>query len=395
MEFKASPATSLGAEVELQLLDRNSLDLVDGILPLLQRCPDTTYIKPEYLQFTVEVASKVCHHPHELEEHLLTQIRMLNHTAYDLGMKLAALGTHPFCSRLGHVTPSPRYARVEADTGYVGYTQITYAMHVHIGIGSGDEAIRLLRRMRPYLSVLLAIAANSPYWRGLDTGFASYRQRVLMEAHAFGTPPQLDSWEAFEALVRVSERAHIFESFSDMHWDLRPRPDYGTLELRVTDIQPTVHENVALAATVQALANYLRSEHWQDGPLLELPLWLELENHYRASHLGLDAVGVVDTYGNTRPMTDLALDLLERIRPYAQEADTDNYLDCIQTLVANGGNCRRQRAVFNQTHTLKPVVAHAVSRLEEELQDSAAPPSGHVQATSPLHRPGAQHRHWS
>lgn len=367
MEFKPSAPSSIGAEIELQLLDRNSLDLVDGILPLLDICPDTSYIKPEYIQFTVEVASKVCHGSQELEEHLLDQVTMLQDSAHKLGMRLAGIGTHPFCDRLGIVTPSPRYARVEQDTGYVGYSQITYALHVHIGMRSGEEAIALMRRLRPYLPVLLALSANSPYWRGLDTGFASYRYRVLMAAHAFGTPPQFDSWADFEQLVRTSERAHIFESFTDMHWDLRPRPDYGTLELRVMDVQPTVGDTMALVAVTHALCDYLRTVAAGKAGLEPLPMWLELENHYRASHQGLAAQCVIDAGGGTRPMVEVAGRMLDAIAPHARTPGAQAQLQRAFQLLREGGNCSRQRALLGEYGSLKKVVRQLAEQLSEEL----------------------------
>lgn len=367
MQFNSSPTSSIGAEIELQLLDRNSLDLVDGILPLLEACPDTRYVQPEYIQFTVEIASKVCQDIMELEEHLLSQVAMLQRTAHQLGIRLAASGTHPFCDRLGIVTPSPRYAQVERDTGYVGYSQITYALHVHVGIRSGEEAIALMRRLRPYLPVLLALSANSPFWRGLDTGFASYRQRVLMAAHAFGMPPPLDSWADFEALVRTSERAHIFETFQDMHWDLRPRPDYGTLEIRVMDVQPTVAEVTALVATVQALTDYLRTPRAREQALPTLPIWLEQENHYRASHEGLAADCVIGAEGETRPMREVAGQMLDAISPHARERGAGEQLDRARQLLRSGGNCALQRGLYQETGSLKLVVGHLADRLSDEL----------------------------
>jgi glutamate---cysteine ligase / carboxylate-amine ligase len=366
MEFRSSPTDSIGAEIELQLLDHNSLDLVDGILPLLEICGDTPHVKPEYIQFTVEIASKVCQSAAELRTHLEEQTARVDRAARTLGMRLAATGTHPFCRRLGLVTPSQRYARVEEDTGYVGYSQITYALHVHVGMRSGEEAILLMRRLRPYLAPLLALSASSPYWQRHDTGFASYRHRVLMAAHAFGAPPQLGSWREFVELVNVSQRARIFEGFGDMHWDVRPRPDFGTLEVRVMDVQPTLDENVALAALVQALIDHLRVA--EDGAALApLPLWLELENQYRASHHGLRAECVTDSAGSVRPMTQVIAELLETVRPYAHARGTEPELQILTQLVADGGNCARQRTLFHQTGTHKAVVEAMARRLAEEL----------------------------
>jgi len=226
-------------------------------------------------------------------------------------MKLASCGTHPFCDHLAHVTPEPRYLEVEEDTGYAGYTQIVFATHVHLGVASGAEAIALMRRLRPYIYLLMAVSASSPFFWGFDTGFASFRPRELLEAHAYRTAPVLESWEEFEQLWLVSERAHIFKSFKDNHWDIRPKPDLGTLEVRTMDAQPTVRKTIAQVALLQTLAEYLATN--PDDRLPQLPLWLEQENRYRCSHLGMEALYITAPDGTTEPVREVALKLLERL----------------------------------------------------------------------------------
>lgn len=365
------------------MLDGYGLDLVNGALSLLDACPDQTYIKPEYIQFTIEIASKVCTDLAELDEHLLQQATMLHHSARDIDVRIAAGGTHPFCTALGKATPTPRYARVERDTGYVGYTQITYALHVHVGVENGPEAMHVMHHLRTYLPIMLALSANSPYWRGEDTGFASYRQRVLMEAHAFGLPPQLSTWDEFENLVAVSERARIFDSFSDMHWDIRPRPDFGTIEVRIMDVQPTIAENVALAALVHGLATSIRSRV-HISPIAPLPFWLEQENQYRAAHAGLQAEFIVTPDGLTRPAAELAAETLEIARAPLQADDSAGYLDPAFELLRDGGNSARLRRRVREGASLHSLVEEQADRLHAELirrtPPGAAPHAGAPEA---------------
>ncbi len=372
MQFKRSSPETIGIEIELQVLDARNLDLTNGVLPLLRACPNRDYVKPEYIQFTVEIASKVCWNIVDLHRHLQEQLAMLCEAADSLGMSLAAAGTHPFCENLGQVTPTPRYARVEQDTGYVGYSQITYALHVHVGMRSGGEAIAIMNRLRPYLPALLALSANSPYWRGHDTGFASYRQRVLMAAHAFGTPPQLAAWEDFERLVAASERARIFESYSDMHWDIRPRPDYGSLEIRVMDVQPTLLENVALAALVRALIAHLRASP-PARTLPVLPMWLEQENQYRASHTGLGCECIVSPEGDTLPMRKLVADMLHIAAEAAQRYGEEEYLEPAFELLRHGSSSQRQRDLYRQHGTFKAVVATMMDWLYQDVGITQTP----------------------
>jgi carboxylate-amine ligase len=142
MEFKASQAMSVGLEQELQLLDASSLDLANGILPLMELYPDSPYVKPEFIQNTVEVTSKVCHTLRELEDHLRAVVSDVRSRCQELGMALCGAGSHPFCKRLAIITPLPRYVQIGESAGYLGRTQITFATHVHIGMSSGEAAYR-------------------------------------------------------------------------------------------------------------------------------------------------------------------------------------------------------------------------------------------------------------
>lgn len=368
MEFNGTPRPTVGAEYELQLVDANSHDLVDGILPLLEILPDTPYIHPEYIQYSVEISSRVCDGVQELERHLLEQVSELQDKCQQLGMRLCGSGTHPFCDRLGIVTPLPRYRQVEEDTGYAGYAQIAYAIHVHIGIRDGDEAIRVMQQLRPYLPVFLALSASSPFWWGQDTGFASYRQRINMAAHAYGTPPQVDSWEDFQRMWQAMQRGRVFDTFSDMHWDLRPRPDFGTLEIRAMDDQPTVGQTAALVSLVRATTELLKRRDPSAPPLLgPLPLWMEHENHYRASHEGLEAQMLVTEAGDTRPMREVAEALIEEVTPMAQQLGEYGYLRTAAALL-NRPEYQRQRELYAETGSLKHLVAGMVRDLDGEVQ---------------------------
>ena len=135
---------------------------------------------------------------------------------------------------------------------------MTYAFHVHVGMTNGDEAISLMRSLRPYLPILIAVSASSPFWWGHDSGYACYRQRVLASMRSYGIPPHFDSWKEFSDFFKSAQRAKTFHSVDDIHWDIRPRPDMGTLEIRVMDSQPTIQEAKMLAAFVYVLVEYLK-----------------------------------------------------------------------------------------------------------------------------------------
>lgn len=291
MKFAESGTESIGMELEFQLLDKDSLDLVDGILPLMELCSDNQYLTPEFIQNTVEIASKKCFSIAELDTHFHEVTRDLHLNTTELGMLMCTAGTHPFSTRLAHVTPKSRYLKMASAENYRVHTQITFATHVHLGMSSAEDAITMMRAIRPYLPLLLAISSNSPFWHGHDTGYASYRHRVLGSTRSYGMPPAFRSWAEFEEFLDLSINAGLYESVNDIHWDVRPRPNLGTLEIRVMDAQSTVAEAVSRAAFIQALVYYLRDKvsSCDIADRYEYQYWLEKDNLYQASHLGLNA----------------------------------------------------------------------------------------------------------
>jgi carboxylate-amine ligase len=369
MEFKATNPFSIGMELELQLVDRRTLNLADRILPLMELYPHSPYVKPEFFQTSVEIASKVCDSSSALQSHVTSLVSELSTGCRKLGISLCGAGSHPFCERLALITPLPRYLKIEEDMGYVSHTQITFATHVHIGMTSGDEAIALMRGLKSYLPLLIAVSANSPFWRGYDTSYASYRHRILAATRSYGIPPSFQSWDDFSHFFDTSRRARMLETINDIHWDIRPRPHLGTLEIRVMDAQSTVSDAIALAAFVRALIVYLRRTHAAapSGQLLKpLPWWIEKNNHFQASRLGLDAMYVSDEQGQVRPMTDVFSEVRDAVAVAAEELGEMRYLEHLTAAMESGPGYARQREIYQRTVSLKSVVGSLVDRLEQD-----------------------------
>jgi carboxylate-amine ligase len=386
MEFKGSPTASVGIEIELQLLDPDTLDLIDGILPLLASQPDWPAIKPEYNQSTVEINSKPCETIRELESDIASSLTILQARCQDLGMSLCGAGTHPFCNRLATITPLPRYLVQQARDSYLGNLLMTCALHVHVGMPSGDEAIAMMAALKPYLPILLALSASSPFWWGCDTGFASYRQRVLASMRNYGLPPTFKSWQEFTDLFQSGRSAEMFNSIRDIHWDLRPRPDFGTLEVRVMDSQPTIREALALAAFIHSLIIYRQHCHREGmAGFLLTPChgWFEKENYFRASHLGLDACYIEDDRGNSRPIPAIVKAILAALAPTAAQLGETEYLKFLENRLAGGSSYSRQRRVFQQTGSQREVVASLVRELQEEQIQMAGSLSASAVEESP------------
>jgi carboxylate-amine ligase len=369
MEFKGSPSSTIGIEIELQLLDADTLDLTDGILPLLASQPQRPTIKSEYNQSTVEINSKPCENIRELELDIASTLTVLKTRCQDLGMSLCAAGTHPFCNRDASITPLPRPLAQQQKDGYLANLLMTFALHVHIGMPSGDEAIAIMAALKPYLPILLALSASSPFWRGYDTGFASYRQRVLASMRNYGLPPTFTSWQEFDHQFQSGRSVGMFDIIRDIHWDLRPRPDFGTLEVRVMDSQPTIREAIALTAFVHSLIVFCQHCHREGmAGLLLTPCheWFEKENYFRASHEGLEAGYILDNRGNSSRIVAVVRDILEVLAPTADQLEETEYLKFLEKRLNGGPSYIRQRQIFQQSSSQKDVVASLVRELKEE-----------------------------
>lgn len=320
MKFRNCSRHSIGVEWELQLLDTESLDLYDGIVPLMEFFPDTSFVKPEYIQSCVELTSNVSPTSDRVVQHLRQTLKRTVRRCEELGMGLCAAGTHPFCRRLALITPLPRYRRMAKSVGYLAHNQITFSTHVHIGMKSGDEAMLVMSRLIPVVPALVAMSANSPFWRGHLTGHAAYRHRILAAAPNYGLPTSFESWAAFEKFFEAATRSNMIGHFKDIHWDIRPHPDFGTLEVRAMDAASDLRSVHGLASFVRCLVVSMAEASSRDLNAVmprDLPFWVEKENRFRAGQLGMDAGYIVNANGDQRPMREFVNDLFEFCEPMA------------------------------------------------------------------------------
>ncbi len=163
LKFSGCSRPTVGVEWELQLVDPVTLDLLDGILPLMEFFPDTNFVKREYIQSCVELTSCVANTSDAAVAHLGQSLARILQRCGELEMSVCGAGTHPFCRRLALITPTQRYLRLRKKAGYLAQTQITFSTHVHIGMSSGDEAIRAISHLIPAVPAFIALSGNSPF----------------------------------------------------------------------------------------------------------------------------------------------------------------------------------------------------------------------------------------
>lgn len=372
MRFNPSPRHTVGVEWELQLIDPESLDLLDGIMPLMEFFPGTNFIKPEFIQSCVEITSDISKNSTEAVEHLRTSLDAILQRCRELEMSVCGAGTHPFCRRLALITPLPRYRHMEENAGYLAHTQITFSTHVHIGMESGDQAICAMSRLIPALSAFIALSANSPFWRGHDTGHAAYRHRILAAAANYGLPPRFDDWQGFDNFLHAARRSNMIKTFKNIHWDIRPHPDFGTLELRAMDAASdlqTVHGLVAFARCLILRLAAASAGEISDVLPANLPVWMENQNRFSAALRGLGAEFIVDENGIHRPVRDIISDLLEFCSPITAEIDEMQGMQVVREMLNGPSGYKRQLDAYADGITARSVVTM--------LQESIVRPTEH------------------
>ncbi len=283
-----------------------------------------------------------------------------------LGLAVGAAGTHPFTLWTDtEVTPRERYEEISRTMGELARREPTFAQHVHVGVRDPELAIRLLNRLRLHVPVLLALSANSPFWQGRDTRLASARIPIWGAFPRTGIPRRFDDYDHYVRVVGELLRCGAFADHSYLWWDVRPKPEIGTVEVRIADVQTRLQDAAAIAALVQAVARLELEEGWAPEPLLDATEVLQ-ENRFLASRDGMEAELVDLGEGCTVPVRQVLDGLLEAARPHAQDLGCEAELDLVAELAANPGAERQRRLAGGGS---------ALSHLVEHLADAYAAPA--------------------
>jgi carboxylate-amine ligase len=314
--------------------------------------------QPELYRSQVEMNTPVCATLGEVREAVRRSRRALVEAAGREGLRLAAAATHPFSHwRDQAVTDKTRYHNLAEDYRQVFREQVVFGCHVHVGIEDREAAIQTMNRVRPWLPVLLALSANSPYWLGADTGYASYRTEVWNRWPTAGMPQPFASRAEYDALVETLMATGSVREPTKLYWDVRPSTHFETLEFRVADVCMGVDEAVMVAGLARALARTCHDAAAGGEPdprprpeLLHAAKW-------RAARHGLDADLVDVLGGRARPAAEMVGRFLAEIRPGLEAAgDLEEVTELVGATVARGTGAARQRAAFERTGRLEAVV---------------------------------------
>ena len=376
MEFNSSPAQTIGIEVEYGIVSRETGQLAPVSLDVLTAAglpyPNEEHpkAKNELFQPSLEVITGICRNPDEAVRDLADTLGDIVPLLNERGLGLTSTGTHPFAEwdQLP-ITPNERYERMVNQLQWPAQRLLIHGVHVHVGALSPDKAIVTTNVAAVYLPILLALSASSPYWLGRDTGLASARTKIFEGMPRTGIPPQIPDWVEYQRLLKSLIRTQTIETVREIWWDVRPHPNFGTVEFRMCDGIPTLNEVAAVGAFAQCIAVDVDRKMDAGEPIVLLPDWVLRENKWRASRWGLGADLIIDNDFNTAPLRDMLAELVARFTPIAEELGCTKDLNYALQIADEGASYERQRAVVQAGGSLVDVVAATVAETDRSFAE--------------------------
>jgi carboxylate-amine ligase len=370
IEFKEGGSDySLGVEEELHIVDATTGELVQKIEEIMSRLPDELreFVSYELFQSVMEIKTPPCASVAEAERHLRELRGRVGSWAAACDASLASAGTHPFSRyRDQKITDQDRYKQVIKTLRWIAQREVIFGQHVHVSVPGPEEAIIAHNRLSQQSPLLLALSANSPFWQGFDTGFESSRVKIFETFPRAGLPPAFPDFEAFEGYVDLMVESGAMEDYTYCWWDVRPHAKMGTIELRVLDSQTNLKYTTSLTALTQCLVANILEEVEPQGPYNRE---LALENKWRASRHGMNAT-FYDAHERTSvPARDMARDLVERLKPHAQDLHCENELEGILDIVEGGTGSQRQREIYERSGDFLEVVAFLIEGTRPALAE--------------------------
>jgi glutamate---cysteine ligase / carboxylate-amine ligase len=376
-KFGESPPFTLGVEEEYMLLDPGSFDLVqhvDTVLTAVQDGEFTERIGPELMQSVVEISTPVCRTAGDIDSELRRLRSYVTEIASSKNLRLGSAGTHPFSLfERQRITARDRYHNLVDQLQYIARRELIFGLHIHVAVDDPEKAIKVTSALLLHLAELLALSANSPFWRGETTGLASSRQMVFAAFPRSGPPPRFRDYADYAEVVGQLEKTGCIADYTHIWWDIRLHPRFGTIEVRVMDAISRVEDTTALAAYVQGLVKHY-SEAYEAGH--ELPSYhriLTTENKWLAARYGLEApvMDLVTGRRNRVPVAQLVRRALREIEPHARELGSERELEGIRDILARGNGADRQLRVFNANRDIVEVVSQIADATEAALVATA------------------------
>lgn len=359
IEFRQSSALTLGVELELQIVNTRNCDLTRGasdLVGLLAKRSHPGEVKPEITDSMIEVATSVHERPGPMLEELRTVRDAVVVEADRLNVAIAGGGTHPF-QRWSErrIYDGPRFKHLSELYGYLAKQFTVFGQHVHVGCASGDDALYLLHGLSRYVPHFVALSASSPYYQGVDTAFDSSRLTSISAFPLSGRAPFILRWSDFVAYFYKMREFGVVESMKDFYWDIRPKPHYGTVEVRVFDTPLSVEIAAALAAYTQMLCRYLIQE--RPFELCEDLYLVYGSNRFQASRFGLGGNLIDPVTHRQTELRDDVLATLAALAPHAAALDAETSRRLLEDRARERVNdAGWMRGAFQRSRSLEDLV---------------------------------------
>jgi len=361
---------TVGVELELQLVDAKTLELVPRASQIIESLDGLAgSVKHELMRSNLEVISKKCYSVAEAEKDLSQKLVPVLREARRQGVLIAASSTHPFSRwQAQSVTPDKRYLELVENLQMVARRFNIFGLHVHVGVRGAERCIYIMNRILYYLPHLLAFSTNSPFWEGENSGLQSYRTKVFENLPIGGLPFYFHNFSDYSRLVNNYLATGTIKTIRELWWDVRPHPDFGTLEIRICDIPSTLGEVMNIAAFVQALVRKFGEDFDRGVCFIRPHSAIIRENKWRACRYGLEGEFITEDGSRTVGAREALAELLAWCGDGAGSLGTEGYLAEVErTLLYGHTGAVRQKKICEEKGGLKALTRELARLLAHEI----------------------------
>ncbi len=357
------PVFTLGIEEEFQTIDPETRELRSHMSQIVEggKIILAERVKAEMHQAVVEVGTNICQNIQEARQEVTYLRKMIIELADNQNLQVASAGTHPFSDWQSQlITPNERYDQLIDELRDVARSNLIFGMHVHVGIENRNEGVQIMNAVRYFLPHIYALSTNSPFWRGRNTGFKSYRSKVFDKFPRTGIPDFFASAAEYDEYLALLVKTGCIDNGKKIWWDIRLHPFFNTIEFRICDVPMRVDETICLAALMQALVAKIYKLQRQNLNYRSYRRILINENKWRAARYGIE--GKLIDFGKQIevPTHDLIHELLAFIDDVVDELGSRAECEYVLQILQNGTGADRQLQVYRETGDLKNVVDYIV-----------------------------------
>jgi carboxylate-amine ligase len=369
IDFHRNDRPTIGVELELGLVDWETMALTSAFGLLIARLTadghqgeDRNNFKPELMQCVLEINTRVCETVAEAEQDLRSKIQIVEAACDELGLRLWWGATHPFSSWLDQrITPDGRYLQLVNLLQEMARRLVTFGLHIHVGVDSGDKAVMICDRIMRHLPTLLALSVSSPFWEGRKTGLHSHRSKVMEGLPTAGLPTLMRNWSEYVWLVNHMIDTGFINTVREIWWDVRPHHGFGTVEVRICDMPGNLQDTLAIAAMVQCLVKALSDEIDNGTYQHDSHPMMVQQNKWRAARFGNQARLVDTATYVSAPVADTVERMVALLGKTGIELGCEQYLhDCVR-LARSPSAAQRQLDLLAATDDPREIVRQMVA----------------------------------